>query len=243
MLNVLKYNLYRLSKLKTAYVFLVVSVLLGCGFGAMTYMSAVMSGVTAMTMEVSVILVGIVISLFFTNEFKDGIVRDQLVMGYSHSTVFIADSITACLYGVITWLAYIAPYLIVTSVLGMSFDALGIVLGLLAGILSICCACCVFVFISFLTKNSSGIIIVMLTSILLCVFAAIMTSPLATLGVIGEPACSIIVTILRVLPITQITFAETFLVSNIWMVILTAVLFIVAFEIFGIILFKKSNIK
>lgn len=243
MLNILKYNLYRFSKLKISYVFLFLCVICGGAVGALTYMSSNMSGVGAMPVEVSIILSGTIIPLFFSNEFKDGIVRNQLIMGSSHSTVYIADSIFACVIGSIYWFAYILPNLVIMAILGVSFDVLGTILGLFAGILCVCSACCAFVFISFRAQNSIGIIICILLSSLMCVFASLMTSPLATLGVIKEPTLSILTTCLRVLPISQLTFAETFAVPKIWIVFLSSILFIVAFELIGIVLFKKSDIK
>lgn len=244
MLNILRYNLYRLSRLKVAYVFLALSVILGLGIGALTFMSTIMSGIsTIMPMEVSVVFMGIIISLFFTTEFKDGMVRDQLIMGNSHSAIYIADSISACICGSIMWLAYIVPYLVLMAILGMSFSALGVVLGLLSGLLSVWSACCVYVFVSFQTKNAHGIIVCILVPILLSIFATIMSSPLATLGVIKEPTLSILVTCLKALPISQLTFVETFATTNIWIVFLSSVLVIAMLESIGILLFKKSDIK
>lgn len=243
MLNIIKYNLFRIGKQTSTYIFLVLSLICGIGVGILTGMNSAMAGFSAMAIEVSIIFSGIVIALFLTTEFKDGIVRNQLITGNSHKTIFIADSLTACIVGCTMWLIYIIPYLITVSVIGIRFETLGLVLGLFAGILSVCCACCLFTFISFMTKSAHGIILCILLSSVLCIFAALMTSPLSSAGVIQEPALTIILTCIRTLPITQLTIAETFSVSYIWVVFIASAVFIAIFELVGIFVFKHSDLK
>lgn len=243
MLNLIKYNLFRFIKQKSTYVFLVLNIILSVGIGISTSISAIASGISTMSVEASIILSGILISLFFTTEFKDGMVRNQIIIGNSHKRIFIADSLSACIIGCVMWISNIVPYIITISVVGINLSALGVVLGLLAGLLSVCCACCLYVFISFLTQNAHGIIICMVLSAVLCIFASLMTTPLAGGSVIKEPLLTILLTCARVLPISQLTFAETFSTTNIWIVFVSAIAFTAIFEIFGTLFFKNSDLK
>lgn len=213
------------------------------------------------------ILSAIVISLFFGTEYNDGTMRNKLIIGCTRTNIYLSSVVTSAAVSAAVTLACFIGGLVGIPLLGAwAMPLSGVLLYILAGILSSIALSAIFTFISVnCSRKAESAVIAILTALVLMIFGSIIynklqepemisemtmtvngieqTAPHQNPDYIGGPLRSVMTAILHILPSgQQILMANLELIKPIQCICYSIGLAVIV-TVCGAVMYRKKDLK
>ncbi len=213
------------------------------------------------------ILAAVVISLLFGTEYSDGTMRNKIIVGSTRTSIYMATFVTSAIASTVVTLAWFAGGLVCHPLLGaFNTTFIDLLLNVMTAILTCVALSAVFTFVSIACTNKAvGAVTAILLAFMLMIAGSLIYNGLAAPEMIGdmqitsnglefgepypnpeyiaEPIRSVLQSVLLILPTGQQILLANLELANPWMCMGLSAIVTVVVTAFGMILYRKKDLK
>lgn len=238
MINIVKYNLYRLLKNKLIFGLMLVGIIAGGGG------TAISQHFGAGMFDFSILIITVVLPSIIYTDYKDGLIRNKSMAGNSRFGIYAANLISNSVIGVVYWLIY----------QGISIGLMNILPGtplltgthaavyLLIGSIAVVSLCAIYTVIAVNVRSHYSLIICIAVYVVMTMLCSSFIN-LTAKPSINDALRQVLLILYRVIPAGQFTLLETHMFEAVWLLPLLSVVLITIMTVLGTALFAKKDLK